>query len=147
MNKLRNWIKLCLLLPILVTVCGCGLITFNYSFEQDFENVDNIQICKYSNEEKSVTPLKQLSKDEQKEIWSDILALTNHRHFNNYPTSMGEYVVFITYTDGTAEVLSAHNIATVTKEGKWQTGVDYFDSEEFQKLIAKYYTAEDGSFV
>ena len=147
MNKLRKLITPCLLLLLLVTLCGCRLIRYTYSFAQDFENVDSIQICKYSYDEKSVTPLKQLSKDEQKEIWSDILVLTNHRHFNNYPTSMGEYVVFITYTDGTAEVLSAHNIATVTKEGKWQTGVDYFDSEEFQKLIAKYYTAEDGSFV
>ena len=141
MNKLRKLITPCLLLLLLVTLCGCRLIRYTYSFAQDFENVDSIQICKYSYDEKSVTPLKQLSKEEQKQIFSDISALPNYHHFGDHTEDYGNYVVFITYTDGTAEVIGESNVAIVTKSGEWRIGIDYFDFEEFQKMIAKYYRA------
>ena len=51
---------------------------------------------------------------------------------------MNTSVVYITYTDGTGEVIGLRNVAQVDEDGQWHIGIEYFDAAEICALIMKY---------
>lgn len=122
---------------VIINVTGCQR-TYNYSFAQSIENVQKVEICEYDYYSHSTTLIAVLDTEDADSLLSEIDALTCKRHFGDHTSTYGEVVVYITYTDGTAEVIGLRNVAQVDKGGEWHIGIEYFDATQMCALIMKY---------
>ncbi len=140
--------KMCvvyLLFLILICMSGCRwLFTYSYSIDQSPDQVEKIEICKYDYKTEKLTSIKTLDEQEKETILTEIPLLTCRRHFpGNHRTDYGEIVIFITYKDNTAEVLGVWNVAKVDGDGDWNIGMEYFEEEDFLKMLLKYLETGD----
>lgn len=128
-----------LLMTLLVinSVTGCQR-TYDYSFAQSIENIEKVEICEYDYYSHSTTLIAVLDTEDAESLLSEIDALACKRHFGDHTSTYGEVVVYITYTDGTGEVIGLRNVAQVDEDGQWHIGIEYFDAAEICALIMKY---------
>lgn len=132
-------VLLILLLPIVIT--GCRQ-TYDYSFAQSIDHVEKVEICQYEYKTHTSTSLITLNNNQARALLTDIDALKCKKHFGDHTQDYGEVVIYITYTDGTAEVIGLWNVALVDEEGLWHIGIEYFDAKELYAIMVKY-TDED----
>lgn len=129
-------------IAILITITGCDFITYQYPFEQSVENVEKVELCRYDYETDTASPLVTLDEDTGDALLTDIGTLDCHKPFGDHATDYGEIVLFITYTNGEAEVVGWLNSATIDLEGEWWPKAYYFDSAEWCAVVLKYVDAE-----
>ncbi len=109
-----------------------------YSFSQPLDQVEKVEICKYDYYTSTTTPLLVLDESRANALLTDIDALLCKRHFGDHIMDYGKVVVYITYSNGEAEVIGIWNVATVDTNGKWRIGGEYFDEKELCSLLLQY---------
>lgn len=136
---MRQKIFLMILVVCLVvtTASGCHR-TYDYSFSQSVDHVKKVEICQYDFDTRTTTSLVHLDSNQACALLSDIETLECKKHFGDHTEDYGEVVIYITYFDGTAEVIGLWNVALVDKEGLWHIGIEYFDANELCSIILKY---------
>lgn len=141
-----KFIKKCLLFltvaTFLVTLSGCRLIKYSYSFTQDIADVISVEICHYDYYNDSTTPIIELEKDMAMSLLEDISELDSYKHFGDHTQDYGRVIVYITYKNGEAEVIGWANRARVDANGEWWIGPYWFDNAEWSALILKYVDEE-----
>ena len=126
-----------MILLLILFFTGCNR-TYAYSFAQSLDNVDKVEICEYDYDSKSTSTIVALNHADAKALLNEINAMKCKRHFGDHTTNYGEVVIYITYTDGNAEVIGDRNVAQVDTNGNWHIGIEYFDTDQFLTLITKY---------
>ena len=96
--KLKHYGLLCLVLLFVFFITGCNR-TYEYSFSQNLDNVEKVEICAYDHETETVILITVLDEANSKSLLEDIGALKCKRHFGDCPVSYGEIIVYITYKD------------------------------------------------
>lgn len=119
---------------VIISVTGCQR-TYDYSFAQSIENVEKVEICEYDYYSHSTALIAVLDAEDADSLLSEIDAIECKRHFGDHTSTYGEVVVYITYADGTAEVIGLRNVAQVDKDGEWHIGVEYFDATKICALL------------
>lgn len=138
-KKLLSALLMIVFVPLLTT--GCLSIyqrTYDYSFAQPLDQVEKVEICKYNYYTSTTTPLLVLDESQANALLTDIDALPCKKHFGDSPMDYGEAVVYITYSNGEAEVIGIWNVAKVDISGNWHIGVEYFDRKELCPLLLQY---------
>ena len=148
--KCKKMIALLLLITsIMLSMSGCFVEqflnrTFEYSFTQNLDNVEKVEIRAYEYDpyDAQTTPIVTLDEEDGKALLMEIDAMKCKRHFGDHTSTYGEIVVYITYKDQTAEVIGLRNVAQVDKDGEWWIGIEYFDAAQLCTLIMKYVDAD-----
>ena len=148
--KCKKMIALLLLITsIMLSMSGCFVEqflnrTFEYSFAQNLDNVEKVEIRAYEYDpyDAQTTPIVTLDEEDGKALLMEIDAMKCKRHFGDHTSTYGEIVVYITYKDQTAEVIGLRNVAQVDKDGEWRIGIEYFDAAQLCTLIMKYVDAD-----
>ena len=144
--KCKKMIALLLLITsVLMLATGCVVEqflnrTFDYSFAQNLDNVEKVEIraYEYDPHDDQTTPIVTLDEEDGKALLNEVDAMKCKRHFGDHTHDFGEIVIYITYKDQTAEVIGLWNVAQVDKDGEWWLGVEYFDAAQLCTLIMKY---------
>ena len=119
-------------------LCGCQRKAYTYAFNQDIASIRKVEICTYNYKTEEHSAVKELNEEEIESLCADIQDLKCYKIFGDHPTGFGSVIVYITYSDGQAEVIGPSNTARVDATGKWHLDVYYFDEEPFLAMIAKY---------
>ena len=144
--KCKKMIALLLLITsVLMLATGCVVEqflnrTFDYSFAQNLDNVEKVEIraYEYDPHDDKTTPIVTLGEEDGKALLMEIDAMECKRHFGHHSHDFGEIVIYITYKDQTAEVIGLLNVAQVDKDEEWHIGIEYFDAAQLCTLIMKY---------
>ena len=131
-----------LVVAILVFLFSGCTSRYPYSLAQDLDNIAQVEIREYDWETRTTTPLCVLNEETAVSLLTEICGLPCKKHFGDHTTDYGDVVVYISYLDGTAEVLGQCNVAQVNKEGVWSIGIKYFDRKEFYTVLMKYVDAD-----
>lgn len=132
-------IGICLLaMVVLVAVAGCSLIEYSYSYAQDLDKVEKVELCRYDYWTKTVEVISVLDMGTAALLLSDIASLSCFRPFGDSSTDYGEIVVYISYKNGEAEVMGMGNTATVGLDGRWMMTGYYFDDAQWCEVVMKY---------
>lgn len=126
---------LCLMLSLLFV--GCNR-TYDYSFMQSLDCVTKVEICSYDYSSNAITSLVVLDTSKAKALLAEIDLLECKKHFGDHTMDYGEVIIYISYSDDTAEVIGLWNVARVNKDGQWSIGSEYFDAGQMCSLILAY---------
>lgn len=140
MSRKKNVTIFVIILAFLIS--GCSRRTYAYSLAQSVDNIAQVEICEYDWHTHTTTPLCVLDKETAISLLTEICGLKCKRHWGDHTTDYGDVVIYISYIDGTAEVIGQCNIAHVNKDGKWRQGLEYFGEEKFFALLMKYVDAD-----
>ena len=139
-------LALWIVIAILVLQSGCLRIERRYIFAQSFGNVIKVEVCQYHYDpnprEQSVTPLAELDLNTAESMLNEFSATTCYRYFGDATQDYGEIVLYISYSNGEAEVLGRLNSARVDADGKWHIRGEYFDDEQWYGVLEKYIDSE-----
>lgn len=139
MNNKNIALLIVILLVVFAAFCGCQKKTYVYPLEQDLDNVEKVELCRYTyhTSDPLISSIAVLDNSEADSLLQNLGTLECYRHFGDHTQDFGEIVVKITYTDGQAEVIGSWNTGRVDTEGKlWLTGY-YFDEEAWKALLLK----------
>lgn len=127
-----------LILIILIGLFGAGCKAGPYPYDQSLDNVVGVAICRYDYDLEEVQVIKELEPEPGKRLLTEIGALDTYRHFGDHPTTCGEIVIHVSYSDGTGEVIGAINTARVTLSGKWLIKLYGFENSQWANVVLKY---------
>ena len=114
-----------------------------YPFLQDRANVAKVEICAYDDVTNTRELLVELSENDISSLWDDIAKLVCYNLYAIPPLDMyGDFVIWITYCDGTQEILGECQVGWISPDGKEQIVPYWFLTTEFNKLIDKYSTGK-----
>jgi len=146
MSKKHRVLALLLVCSFLVPQSGCGMLRFHYEFCQPFDNVVKVEVCQYHHADKPgeqyVTPIADLDLNTAEPMLNEFTAITCRRHFGDATRDYGEIVLYISYTNGEAEVLGIWNSARVDADGGWHIRGEYFDEDQWYGVLEKYIDSE-----
>lgn len=144
-KKFKTWTVLCVI-GAFALFTGCSLVKYQYSFDQPYSNVIKMEVCQYhyatKREDTYITPVAELDLEKAEELLRDISELACYKHFGDSSMNYGDIVLYITYSNGEAEVLGMVNSASVDTNGKWWMKVYYFDSTQWCAVLTKYVDPE-----
>lgn len=144
--KTRQLICICfILLGLTSALVGCKLISFPHRFDQELQNVEEVQLLQYHYHTRNTTPIAILDNDVSRDLLTEITQLPCYRYFNDPSTDYGNTIIQITYSNGEGEIIGNRNSASISKDGKWNKKSYYFDSAQWDSVISKYLKTEDGS--
>lgn len=118
-----------LIMIIVALFCGCQK-QYKYEFEQPIEQAKQIFIVL---EENGVEHRVECSD----EILTDIQVLPCWKYWNDPPHKIAAPYVLIIYKNGGVEEISADSNC-YTIDGKVDYDWEYFDTDEFLKVLQKY---------
>lgn len=124
--------KIHLLMFIMISIvlfCGCQK-SYEYRFEQPIEQVEQIFIVLEENGEERRVECSD-------EILTDIQMLPCRKYWNDPPHMITAPYVLIIYKNGGVEEISAGSNCYEI-DGKVDFDWEYFDSDEFLKVLQKY---------
>lgn len=139
--KLVFKMAMCLLcLTIILSLCGCLLIEYDFSLQQDVGKITKVGLYQYQHDEtQPITSLiMEMKLDCALKMLEEIIALPAYKHFGDSTTNYGSIVVCVTYSDKTREIIGSFNTATVDTTGKWTRTGYYFKKEQWEAVIAQY---------
>ena len=152
MKKRSFFIILCIcLLVFILALVSCDSINsepFSYTFRQERNNVENVEICSYQHvynrrEGGTRTPLVSLSNEEIDKLWSDMPTLECKEFFPLDPIlDYGDIVIAITYSNEEVELIGIHNIGWISPDGELTTSLFYFEIKEICAIISQYADAK-----
>ena len=143
MKKRKGICALLLIIVILVSLTGCSSEPFQYTFRQERNNVEKIEICTldYYNE-KTIEPLISLAEEDIDTILSDLSSLECRKLSGlDSPRGYGRIIICIHYLDGEIEVIGTTNIGWITLDGDWHLTMNCFRYPELKTLLLKYVDA------
>jgi hypothetical protein len=123
----------------LLFTTGCEIET-EFDYMQKVDEIVNIEIVEVDKNDTTIK--KDLNKDEENNIISDILKLKCYEYFNDPCCTISGDVVKITYSNGNYELISASSCEYFTN-GKGCFRMIYFDTPAFNNLISKYINGEE----
>ena len=114
-----------------------------YSFYQSENQITCIDILQqnssYTSWEDRFVLCRTLQPDEHTALLSDLLSVTGQPFWSPPSSSFGNYVIRITYFDGSEEYISSSNNGYLTVDKKFIYDTYRFtDFDGFNKLISKY---------
>jgi len=139
--KFISRMAMCLLcLSLILSLCGCRLIEYDYSLKQDPVNITKVEFHRfqYDINYPKTFPIKELELDTGLKMLEEIAALPAYKHFGDSTLDYGKIVVYVTYLDNTGEIIGCWNTAVVNAAGKWSRRGFYFDEGQWNAVIAKY---------
>lgn len=142
MRIMRRIVNCSLAMVVLVAVAGCSLIEYSYPYAQDMDKVEKVELCRYDYWAKTVEAISVLDMDTAALLLSDIASLSCYRPFGDRSRDYGEIVLYISYTNGAAEVIGMVNTATVDLDGRWMMTGYYFDYAQWCEVVMKYVDPE-----
>ena len=134
----KNIFSIMLIVLILMFISGCDRRA-EYEFLQPNENISKIEyVTAWYNKEAIV--IKELNKDQFEEFLLDFNYLECYKYFT-HPGSLlpGDNAIKTTYINGDFELINENEQATYIDGIFKDYGYYYFDNEQFQELINKYF--------
>lgn len=125
---MRKYVFLLGLVLLFSLFCGCKPV--KYEFEQPLEQVKQVFIVLEDNGSERRIECKQ-------EILTDIQSLSCQKYWNDPPHTIVAPYVLIEYNNGAIEEICAQS-NYYELDGKFDFDWEYFDSDEFLKLLQKY---------
>lgn len=144
MNKVNRTFALLLMLAVLASVTGCESKSFQYTFRQNRNNVEKVEICAFDySQEKTVEPLRSLTGDDIDAILSDLSSMECWKQSGlDSPRSYGDILICIHYLDGEIEVIGTVNIGWITPNGDWHLTMNFFKFNDLREILLKYVDAD-----
>ena len=138
------------LVSILTQLCGCMWFQigreYQYAFDQPFSNVVKVEVMKYhyatKKEDTYATPIIDLDLRTAESLLAEILELPCYRHIMDPPTSFGDIILYIEYTNGEAEVLGYPQSVSVRENGQTVWKPYEFNSTQWSATLLKYVDAD-----
>ncbi len=126
----------------IVQLTGCLLISEEpYTFCQEADQIISIEIVQDfapTFEESDYRVIQTLEADEFQVLLDEVLDVPGNRTGMDPPTGIGNYIIKITYKDGTIELLGDFNNGYISPDGKLRQDCYVFDREAFLALISKF---------
>lgn len=144
MNKRKGICAFLLILVILASLTGCSSEPFQYTFRQDRNNIEKIEICSldYYNG-KTIEPLISLAEKDIDRILLDLSSLECRKLSGlDSPRGYGKIIICIHYLDGEIEVIGTTNIGWITSDGDWHLTMNVFRYPELKTLLLKYVASD-----
>lgn len=140
MIHIRRGGILILIIIMIVAITGCNQNPFQYSFLQERDMIEKVEICSFNDDDRKMESIIALSEDQTDALLNDLTSLEcRSESFLVQPNHYyGDVIICITYLNGEKEVFGAYNIACVSSDGEWARTRDYFDVMEFRELLLKY---------
>ena len=144
MYKRNGICALLLIIVILGSLTGCSSEPFQYTFRQERNNVEKIEICAFDySHGKTIEPLISLTDDDIDAILSDLSSLECWKLSGlDSPRGYGKIIICIHYLDGEIEVIGTTNIGWITPDGNWHLTMNVFIYPEIKALLLKYVDAD-----
>ena len=140
--RLKYVCLLVFVLLIAVAFTGCNFIDYTYSLDQSMDNIQKVELCSYDYESNSTSLIIELDMETGKALLTEITALTCRKYFGDHTSDYGPVVLYITYTNGEAEVIGMCNSASVDLTGEWWISIYYFDDIQWCNTVLKYVDPE-----
>lgn len=140
MTHKRRGGMLIITIVMIIAITGCNQDPFQYSFLQERDMIEKVEICSFNDYDRTMELIVALSEEQIDAILNDFASLEcRSEPFLKQPHhDYGDVIVCITYQNGEKEVFGAYNIACVSSNGEWRRTRDYFDVHEFRELLLKY---------
>ena len=147
---MRKAMILCLIIVLSFHYSGCDVITVDkgYELRQETSEIESVILCR-SGENNTLEglPLMSLSKELFEQFVADLMALPFKNNLFSVPAtdepsfSFGEYVITISYTDDSMELISNGGYQEYVAADDNITGVHYtIDDESWQAFLEKYFS-------
>ena len=128
-----------LFLTLLFLICGCVYRDYTYEFDQPIENIEKVEIMTYDENTNTTSLLKELEKEEYTSLLHSITKLSCGKYFGDgMRFSVGKSIIYITYVNGSAEVIGYDNNVHINSSGEWEIDMYYFNDNEFYDLLSDY---------
>lgn len=140
------------------TATGCEPTPYDYALIQPRDNIVSVEICDFS-DEKTKDVLFVFDETNRDTFLDEVFALPYlHQPVFDYPQVYGDVVIFITYTDGTVQVIGAiclgriepdgrrvYHLASYPEANAYFTLLEKYVDPELLKIDAEYRRTRDGS--
>ena len=139
--KFISRMAMCLLcLSLILSLCGCRLIEYDYSLKQDPVNITKVEFHRYQHDEMhpKTFPIMELELDTGLKMLEEIAALPAYKHFGDSTLNYGNIIIYVTYSNNTGEIIGHFNTATIDATGKWMRTGYYFKKEQWDSIVGKY---------
>ena len=113
-----------------------GVRTF--PLDQTMNDIQKVEVCVFHYDSKSVSVVTELEKETALELLDEITSLPCKQHFGHYTTDLGPVVLYVTYSNGEAEVIGVCNSANFDSSGEWRYKIYYFDEMPWCETVLKY---------
>lgn len=142
MRIMRRILNCLLAMVVLISVAGCSFIEYSYPYAQDLDKVEKVELCRYDYSTKSIEVILKLDADTTSSLLTELSSLSCYRPFGDHSTYYGAIVLYISYTNGEAEVLGMRNSADVDLDGRWMMKGYYFDYAQWCEVVMRYVDPE-----
>ena len=123
---------------------GCIVQTRYFELSDEIENISMVEIHRNNGDEHATIPIITLELDEGKALVSELVALPLPSHLvsGDPIDGLGYIVVYVTYQNGEADLISYLGSAKVDLDGNWKPIRDGFDLAEWSAVVIKYVDLE-----
>ncbi len=138
MRIIKRIVNCLLAIIVVIATTGCSFIEYSYSYEQSLDNVAKVELCRYDYWTESIEIISVLDMDTAYALLSDIASLSCYKPFGDHSTYYGDIVLYISYTNGEAEVNGMGNSAAVDMDGRWIMKGYYFDEAQWCEAVMNH---------
>ena len=142
MKRIRLALILLISLSILLLTFGCRA-DYPYPFDQSFDNIEQVSLHRVEESHPhgwyaETTWVEDIELESAKEMLGKLKDLEVRKHFGDSMIDYGNYLLYISYLDETAEVVGWPNSASIDTEGNWTRKIVYFHHEEWTAVVSQY---------
>lgn len=128
------------LFVLIIVLCSCTAPAHHYELQKSFEDIAKVDIfdnAVHSNNIADLVWIKTIEKSEYTELLGQIIQLDCYIPFNDPPDYFGDYVLRITYLDGSYELIGSTNSIYFPHNGKTKFYYYRFP-DNFNVLVSQY---------
>ena len=150
MKAIRLTFVLLIVLSILLA-CGCT-VNHPYPFDQSFDNIEKVSLHRVEGSDPNgwyaeTTWVEDIELESAKGMLAELQTLKIKTILGDGTRSYGFFLIFITYKDGTSEVVGHARSASIKDEDDhWIQKVFVFESDEWFSIISKYVETDLSDF-